>query len=497
MKRILKSVVIIPVVFLIGELMLLTGISGHVSYLIVSIVSGLGVYFSLCHKKVDKTDAAVDETKDRDVLVDASIRLAESSKDMYSSTNVLYTTSHKVYKASKEVLDSVDNDNSNILSIKGELDKISREISDISRDAADTMNFSKQNMEAVRIGEEALIKTEGSIKDIIAVYKSFSNLTSRLKEYSKGINDIIGYINGITNQTNLLSINASIEAARAGDAGRGFMIVAREVKNLAEQSKTYSDNIGGLLKNIEGGIHNMEDISEASREKIQLTDSAVLEIKKGLNKIIETSSSLDKKVEGILGNSQEINMMSGTTINKIHALAKSHENTFASMQEVAADIEGEWKAIEDLKGITTVVSNVTDSFLNLNIDKSVEDKLLQIGKKIQDYDGDKSVISLKRLCSEFEINDIFYSNANGVFEYSSSKDAIGFNVFSVEESRREFVSSGKDIEIYPLSRNMVIGGLFKYMAIKRKDKPGFISVEMSLEDVFKHLNASKQNNSAN
>jgi hypothetical protein len=59
------------------------------------------------------------------------------------------------------------------------------------------------------------------------------------------------------------------------------------------------------------------------------------------------------------------------------------------------------------------------------------------------------------------------------------------------------VNSGRDMEIYPLSRNMVIGGLFKYMAIKRKDKPGFISVEMSLEDVFKHLNTSKQNNRAN
>lgn len=490
MNRVLISVAITCAVFLIFEILQVFGISNHISLILISIFSGLGAYFCLSlpndNKTKDKADGSEDSTlRDRSMLTDASLMLAESSKDLYSSTNVLSGTSHRVYDSSKGVLEAVHTDNKNILGIESELEKISGEIREISRDAAGTMDYSKLNMEAVRTGEETLIRTETGIKDIVSIYESFSSLTGRLKDYSRGINDIIGYINGIANQTNLLSINASIEAARAGDSGRGFLIVAGEVKKLAEQSKTYSSNIGELLSNIEEGISSMESISEKSRGKIQTMDAAMEGINESLGEIMGSSSSLDKKVEEILKSSGKINSMSDAAIRSIHTLVESHDRTLASVRDAACDIEDEWKAIEKLNGITLVVSNVTDKFLNFNIDKDLEDRLMEIGRDILEYSGDRSVGALRKFCLKLGINDIFFANSGGVFEYSSNEGAIGFNVFSVEESRKEFVKSGKDIEIYPLSRNAVTGELFKYLAVKRLDKPGFISAEISLKTLLK------------
>lgn len=486
MKRLLISAAIAPAVFIVFELISYLGISEHIPFVLISIISAFGAYFFLSPRKVTETVITNDRKKDGSMLEDASFKLAESSKELYSSSSILYDTSHKVYDASKGVLDAVRTDNTNILDIECELDKISGKIRGISEDAAGTMDYSKRNMEAVKSGEEMLARTENSIKDIIFIFENFLEMTGKLKEYSKGIDNIIGYINGIANQTNLLSINASIEAARAGDAGRGFLIVAGEVKKLAEQSKNYSSNIGELLKNIEGSISSMERISEMSSDKIRLMDEAMNGIRGGLGDIMESSSSLDEKIEEILKSSREINAVSDTVINGIHILAESHKNTLNSMKDAALDIEEEWKAIEKLNNITTMVSEVTDRFLDINIDKDLEDRLMKIGMNILTYDGGKDPDSLKRLSQKLGANDIFYAAEDGIFEYSSNKDSIGFNLYSIDDKPKEFIRSGRDVEIYPLCRNMVTGDLFKYLVVKRLDKPGFISVEISLKNILKY-----------
>lgn len=485
MKGIVKPVLFIMMGFIAGEVLFFVGVSNHISYILMTVFAVTGVYLSFHDKRVDKKDITIEQnSNDRNILVDASLKLSESSNNMYFSTGTIYDTSHKVFKATEDLLESIGRDNNNILCIKDELDTISAGIKNIHNDAESTREYSTRNMAAVRVGEEMVNKMDESIKDIVSFYHDFSSYAGRLMKSSRSIYDVIGYINDISSQTHMLSINASIEAARAGEYGRGFSIVAKEIKKLAQQSKSHSDSINLLLKRIEDDIRSIQLISTSGSEKIGPTEKALSEINGGLKTIVESSQALDDKIAGILQSTQYISVTSGDTIAKVHGLTESHEITYSSMQEVAADMAEEWKSIEKLNGITTAVAEVTNRFLNLYIDRDVEEKLKSIGRKILAYDGDKSIKGLKLLCTELGINDIFYANDKGIFEYSSNNDAIGFNVFDVEESRREFVQSGKEIEIYPLSRNMKTGKLFKYIAVKRKDKPGFISAEISLKSIL-------------
>jgi methyl-accepting chemotaxis protein len=483
MKRASGFLVFVVSGLIVGEALSSIGLSHHISIVSTALVAGIGIYFTRSKYQESKIEEKMSE-EDKGGIARASLSLAKSSRDLYFSTNTLYSSSHKIHSSSGQILGLIEEDNRNLLEIENGLLKISSDIKDISSSAEITRELSRYNMEAVNLGTGVILNTEKSLEKLIEIYRSFAHSSKNLSKSSREIYSITGYINEIADQTNLLSLNASIEAARAGEAGRGFLVVAREIKKLAEQSRSFSGSIGKLLEVIEKDVSSMESVSELGSESIGSTSRSLEDVKQGLNKIVESSSKLDKNIEEILEKSRRINRASDLTIKNTNLLAQSNSKTLSSMEEVAVDIEREWKAIENLKKTTAVVSEISDRFLTESIESGTEDKLLEIGKTILEYGGGRSAEDLISLSGRLGISNIYYANERGVFEHSSVKEAIGFNIFEVEKSRRDFMMSGEEIEIYPLSRNLNTGELFKYIAIKRRDKKGFISAEISIEKLL-------------
>ncbi|WDC85635.1 methyl-accepting chemotaxis protein [Caloramator sp. mosi_1] len=261
--------------------------------------------------------------------------------------------------------------------------------------------------------------------------------------------EIADYINEIANKTHLLSLNASIEAARVGEAGRGFLVVASEIKKLAAQSKEFSENIKKVLDGITKNINNLDEVSNQSSMKMETTKMEMEELYNSIYRFINSSVELDKNINNVIVQAKGIEASTNSAIETAQAVYSSHENTSSLIEKAAELIQNQWTVVEKFKVISNDISSASDEFLSQSIDKSVEEKLVEIGKKIMEYKGDKSESTLKRLCRELGVNDVYYANSRGIFEYGTTKDALGLNIFELDKRYRDFVKVVKKFKFIP------------------------------------------------
>ncbi len=148
------------------------------------------------------------------------------------------------------------------------------------KDALDHIIESVDNIAAALINKVHTIAAH--TEEFSATIGQVSEQTNKTAEYSSIIKQVAGTIKGISDQTNLLGLNAAIEAARVGSAGAGFGVVADEIRKLSKSSKDATDNIEEILKNITDSLnimqHDYAQISESSQEEARLINEFIVDV---------------------------------------------------------------------------------------------------------------------------------------------------------------------------------------------------------------------------
>lgn len=413
-----------------------------------------------------------------------SINLADSSKDIYLATNNLYGSSKKVYDASSLVVNKVKEENNSISNINDKVYGILKRTGKVNALAKETREISKKNISKVDEGRENIENVRKDMKNVIEVNQNLINISQELEKSLKEIFDATEYIKDVANKTNLLSLNASIEAARAGEAGKGFSVVAGEIKKLSLQSKSFSENIGKLVNNVEDNVKKLDDIAELSKVKVESANAILNELNGSLLGIEESSSTLDIKVNDIsnLSVTTEEDLAVANTLSE--ELNKSHEDTVNSIKDISKDIVSQWKIVEQFKAISDNISKVSNEFLYESIEQKTKDKLREIAMEIRDYKGDKSQEELIRFCKKLKINELYYANENGYFVNATTKDSLSLNIFELDKSTKSFYKGSEIISINPLSRRLDTGELYVFIIIRRIDAKGIISAGISIRNIL-------------
>ena len=135
--------------------------------------------------------------------------------------------------------------------------------------AAEASELSQQVSDSSKFGESSSIKNFDTFEQIRADMDVVAEAIDRLNEQTQSVGDIITTVNDLAEQSNLLSVNASIEAAKAGEHGKGFTVVAQEVKSLAEQSKQAVNQVRGVLSEIQKASAAAVSAARQSREAVE------------------------------------------------------------------------------------------------------------------------------------------------------------------------------------------------------------------------------------
>ncbi|MCI8530075.1 MAG: methyl-accepting chemotaxis protein [Lachnospiraceae bacterium] len=247
-------------------------------------------------------------------------------------------------------------DTQNVSESIHEMNKAINAASDSVGDLSSSADNMKRNNEMVDETLKELIDISVRASESVDEVQKQTNLTNESVQDIRSATDIIA---GIASQTNLLSLNASIEAARAGDMGRGFAVVAEEIRGLADQSKESTDKIRGIVENlIQNSNHSVEIMGAVvgeirqQNEKLGVTRNAFDSLDREIQRVV-------KAVDDITGQLENIETYKNGVINSINGLSETSQNNAASTEETAATMDQLADIVAECKAATADLVNIS------------------------------------------------------------------------------------------------------------------------------------------
>lgn len=272
-------------------------------------------------------------------IANNSQTLAASSEELSATVSEHVKSVDTVAQSISEIAAGAAENADNISNISATLEEMSASSEEINAGAAE-VNASTQNAvaEAGR-GMEMLTEVVCQNEHINQSMNEISVVTTKLSQGSEKIKGIVTVIDGIAAQTNLLALNAAIEAARAGEAGRGFAVVADEVRKLAEQSATATQNIAEIIDNMGEEINfAVTTVGKANQEVLRGKESAVT-TQDGFKVILEKLEGVKTGVEQIAVAVEETAKGTQTMVVSIENISSVAQKTSESSGTVAASSE--------------------------------------------------------------------------------------------------------------------------------------------------------------
>lgn len=214
----------------------------------------------------------------------------------------------------------------------------------VAQDAETNIATASQAEEAIEHGLEAMQtirqEVEGIARNIL-----------ELSEKNLQISEIVQTVNGLAEQSNLLAVNASIEAAKAGEHGRGFSVVAAEVKNLASRSKDATEQIRAILS----------DIQKSSNAAVMVTEQGVKRVEEGqglIEELGQTIRALGRVIEDNVDSARQISMTSKQQLAGVEQINQAMESLGESSNESAASAEQLTSASEQVLGVSDALDEL-------------------------------------------------------------------------------------------------------------------------------------------
>ena len=285
----------------------------------------------------------------------SSEELTAGAERAAEAANQIAASITTVAEGSERQSEAIDDADSIVVQLSAGIQQVAANAGTISGQAA-------QSVDAAQEGRKSVDQAIQQMRTIEETVVESAQVVTRLGERSHEIGQIVAAITGIAEQTNLLALNAAIEAARAGEQGRGFAVVADEVRKLAEQSGEAAKQIAKLISEIQGETDQAVQAMNAGTQEVKQGTAAVdaagksfadifssiHEISEQMREISAVMEEMAKGSEQIVSSMQNIDKLSKESASQAQNVAAATQEQSATTQEIAAASEALAKLAEEL-----------------------------------------------------------------------------------------------------------------------------------------------------
>ena len=282
----------------------------------------------------------------KDSMLDSMREMVSAFRQMVSdishSSAALTQGSERISCAAREVAEASRKQSDATSSMAAAIEEMTVSINHISESARDTQ---AESLASVELSEDGFTRIQAASQEINAISSSVNNASSqirKLEDRAKQISSIANVIKEIAGQTNLLALNAAIEAARAGEQGRGFAVVADEVRKLAERTSAATIEIEQMISGIQSDTVEVVGVMDAALPQVNAGVQAAEGAADSLRQIKEGAQKTLGRVRQVADSTKEQSAASDNIAQRVEEIATMVEQTSAAMNstaQIAADME--------------------------------------------------------------------------------------------------------------------------------------------------------------
>ena len=294
--------------------------------------------------------------------------VSSSAQNLLSSAEALNSTTDQSALAANQVAQSIvrvaEGTNKQLDSVNATssaIENLNQTIHVIAADADSAAEQSRSASDVAREGGKTLETAISQIKSIENSSKLTTAAVAALGERSKEIGQIVDTISGIAEQTNLLALNAAIEAARAGEQGRGFAVVADEVRKLAESSSEAAHKISDLINVTREDTDKAIADMEAGSEEVRVGTQNIISMGDALRKIIDIVEQVSEQVQDISLSIRSMADNGQQIVNHIRSIETASKSSAEEAETVSAATEQQTASVHEIAAAATSLAQMANN----------------------------------------------------------------------------------------------------------------------------------------